>query len=590
MLMYYLGTLLLLTSWALNVTSSGINTSLELTRDNKIWSICDTNGTCVCGNDISQSVHCKDQEKSIEIGLCYCMYYDEDNNETILGNCIYTCFYRHITYSIQRYSVENASLFNNDVCSKYHEVKHTNREGRFCGRCKEGYGLAAYSYRYTTCIPCTDYGYKNWIKYFTVALLPLTLFYILMVTLGINVTSSRLNGIVFIVQCSMSSMQLKIFHGWMEARQNTQDGTSYMNLVSSIFGVVNLDFFRDVYPDFCLHPQMNFLHVVSLDYIVALYPFLLIFITYVLITMYDDNYRLLVWAWKPFKYLLKSYQNHFSTKTSLVETFATFILLSNVKILGVCCDILFSTRAYGVTRKPIVQRYLFFDANIEYFSREHLPFAILALSIGFVFVILPFLLLVLYPCRCFQRCLNHFGWRCQVLHVFMDAFQGSYKTEPYDLRYFSAFYLFMRFVIIIFTEITQSQMYILAIVFAMMIGTPVFSIFQPYKISSHNTLDIVSMFLLTMFYVMYTAAVFVTYIDFYWEFMIKLLFVGSIALMLTYSIGVILWMAFGNNITKLVSRIFRHNKHGYLDMDNPALLGEANESRGKLGELIDNYC
>ncbi len=54
--------------------------------------------------------------------------------------------------------------------------------------------------------------------------------------------------------------------------------------------------------------------------------------------------------------------------------------------------------------------------------------------------------------------------------------------------------------------------------------------------------------------------------------------------MLTYSIGVILWMAFGNNI---VAQIFRHNKRGYLDMDNPALLEEAYESRGKLGELID---
>ncbi len=298
---------------------------------------------------------------------------------------------------------------------------------------------------------------------------------------------------------------------------------------------MNLDFFRDVYPDFCLHPRMNVLHVVSLDYIVALYPFLLIFITYVLITTYDDNYRLLVWAWKPFKCLLKRYQNYFSTKTSLVETFATFILLSSVKILGVCCELLTSTRAYGVTRKQTVQRYLFYDANIEYFSREHLPFAILALSIGFVFVFLPFLLLVLYPCRCFQRCLKHFGWRCQVLHVFMDAFQGSYKTEPYDLRYFSAFYLFMRFVVIIFTEITQSLMFILVITFILLIGTLIFAIFQPYKISSHNTLDIVSLLLLTIFYVTYTADSFVTYIDSYWEFMTTPLFVGSIVLMVTYT-------------------------------------------------------
>ncbi len=39
---------------------------------------------CVCGKDIPQGVQCKDQEIFIEIGLCYCMYYDEGENETIL--------------------------------------------------------------------------------------------------------------------------------------------------------------------------------------------------------------------------------------------------------------------------------------------------------------------------------------------------------------------------------------------------------------------------------------------------------------------------------------------------------------------------
>ncbi len=79
---------------------------------------------------------------------------------------------------------------------------------------------------------------------------------------------------------------------------------------------------------------------------------------------------------------------------------------------------------------------------------------------------------------------------------------------------------------------------------------------------------------------MYTAVVLSNDIDFYWVFMIKLLFMGCIILMLTYTIGVILWMAFGNNVTKLAHRIFRRTKYqGYLDMDNPALMEEAGEHR-----------
>ncbi len=111
-------------------------------------------------------------------------------------------------YLSRRYSVSDV---NSSTCSdnSTHDID-TNHEGHFCGRCKEGYGLAAciYSYHYTTCIPCRDYGYKNWIKYFVIALLPLTLFYFLVVILRINVTSSHFNGIVFSLQCLMSPPQL----------------------------------------------------------------------------------------------------------------------------------------------------------------------------------------------------------------------------------------------------------------------------------------------------------------------------------------------------------------------------------------------
>ena len=79
-----------------------------------------------------------------------------------------------------------------------------------------------------------------------------------------------------------------------------------------------------IYPPFCLHPKANILHVLSLDYIVALYPFMLILMTYVLVTMYDKHYRILVWMWKPFKRCMLAI---------LSKIFATF-----VKIFVVCLD------------------------------------------------------------------------------------------------------------------------------------------------------------------------------------------------------------------------------------------------------------
>ncbi len=146
---------------------------------------------------------------------------------------------------------------------------YLHREGRFCGRCQVDYGLAVYSYQYTNCIPFTDYGLKNWLKYFAVSLLPLTLFYILVVTLRLSVTSSRLNGVLFILQCLMSPLQLRIYNGMLYAKRpiNKHDFSPALVVATSIFGIVNLDFFRDAYPPICLHPRFNILHVLSLDYL-----------------------------------------------------------------------------------------------------------------------------------------------------------------------------------------------------------------------------------------------------------------------------------------------------------------------------------
>ncbi len=125
-----------------------------------------------------------------------------------------------------------------------------------------------------------------------------------------------------------------------------------------------------------------------------------------LVNLHGRRYRLVVWAWKPFKWCVVRCQSIFqlNTNTSLIETFATFILLSCVKLLGVCFDLLGFSRSHDETGRT-VKWYLFYDANIRYFSVQHLPYVLLSLVITSIFVILPFLLLVLYPCW-FQRCLN----------------------------------------------------------------------------------------------------------------------------------------------------------------------------------------
>ena len=559
---------LLIALWVAGIYFSEVNSSVS---DRKIWSVCDNNSSCSCPSPSHDWVVCS--EDTLKFQPCYCMYQDPaTDNMSIAGHCMLTCYNLHrglgtdLYLSIDRLPVGNATQFNEAMCDKLVSGVASHREGRFCGQCAKGYGLAVYSYQYTRCIPCTSSGYKNWIKYFAIALLPLTFFYFLVLLLQINFTSSRLNGTVFAIQCTLSPLQLRIIDGWITALNgggtNVHESLKHVRNFVSLLGVFNLDFFRGMYSPFCLHSSFRIIHVASLDFIVALYPFVLIFLTYLLVRMYDGRYRLAVLAWKPFKWFVSCYQRQFNVKVSLVHTFATFILLSNVKILGVCFDLLIPTRAYTASGGKLSKYFLYYDATIEYFSPEHLPFAVLALCVSFVFVFLPFLLLVAYPCGCFQRCLDRLGLDSPALHIFMDAFQGSYRTHPRDLRYFSAYYLFARYLLLQLTSIIQSLFFAPVVLFIMVSSILLFAAFQPYKKSSHNKLDIIAIVMMTLVYTAFVSNIISSFLDVTWLHVSQLLGGFLLVLVGLFVTGSVFWTLGQKIFTKVLKYIAKKKKEG----------------------------
>ena len=53
-----------------------------------VWSVCDNNGLCSRGLNVSHAVICRDGDNTIEIQNCCCMFYDEDTNTSLLS-CSY---------------------------------------------------------------------------------------------------------------------------------------------------------------------------------------------------------------------------------------------------------------------------------------------------------------------------------------------------------------------------------------------------------------------------------------------------------------------------------------------------------------------
>ena len=185
-----------------------------------------------------------------------------------------------------------------------------------------------------------------------------------------------------------------------------------------------------------------------LEYISAFYPLCLVLITYILIQLHDYRWKLLVWMWKPFHMCLSHFKTAWDIKASIIHTFATVLLLSYTKIVYISFQLLHGTYLYNSKGEVVGPTVFYFEPTIIFFSKEHLPFAITAILVILVFVILPPLLLILYPTRAFQKCFGVCGLRrWHALRVFVETFQWCYKDGiegTRDFRSLSGLYFALR--------------------------------------------------------------------------------------------------------------------------------------------------
>ena len=149
--------------------------------------------------------------------------------------------------------------------------------------------------------------------------------------------------------------------------------------------------------------------------------------------------------------------------------------------------------------------YLFYDGTIKYLSKEHLPYAVVALAVVFIFILAPLLLLILYPMSCFQRCLGRFRVRWHALHIFADYFQGCYKdgtNGTRDCRYFAALYLLVRIIMQIVGELLSSTNVIFWEGIIVFVFSILIAVAQPYKpkYSIYNTINTVLTLLLSVLF------------------------------------------------------------------------------------------
>ena len=437
-----------------------------------------TTKSCHCGSDINGIVLCDTDTKELLVFQTSCLTIEHNSKGQhfpVVGSCVFS--YGNFTNlkSYRSAPTDCASL---------------NRQGTLCGQCLDGYTVPAYSYD-LKCIRC-DSQLENWGLYIVFAFLPLTVFIVITLVFRINVLSPELNMFVLTAQYISAPAFVKFIVQYLSQKTQLLLVRIPTIVILTIYGFWNLDFFRVIIlPDVCVNEIP--LHILMLDYLVAIYPMLLIATAYIIVQLHDSGFTPLLYMWKPFHRFFARFRRQWGIQNTLMDAFVTFFFLSTTKLFSVS----FSLLNFALLYKSDGKQYslnLYYDPNIKYFSTEHLPYALLAVGILIVFIVFPTSLLLCYQCKVYQKCLTKCHIRGPTLDEFVDTFQKYYKdgsNGTWDCRWFAGFFILLKGFLFLIYVPSQSCDFFLFLLILALIGAAVVVIVEPYK-KEYSVFNIIS--------------------------------------------------------------------------------------------------
>ena len=447
---------------------------------------------CVCDGNYEEKVKCDEASFTAELQRGNWMGVDssDPSGQLLVGISPYTASAMDTQY-VQL--TNRSSQLNQLLCEPI------GREGILCGRCLDGYGLAVNT-KQVQCVPCThQQAYYMWVFYILCQLVPITIMFLIFLLLNVSTTTGPANAFILFAQLLTTTFNIE-----GDETVHVKSITSHYDILQEIYTVPydiwNLNFF--FFTPSCLSPYLSTQTFLALDYLIAIYPLILIIIFYTTVSLYDRGTQPVYCLCRPLHNLFARFQHQWNLQHSTIDTFATFLVLSYNKFTV--------TSVYLLTTNPLldssgttVANVLYLDGNVHFLSVEHLPFFILALFVLLIVVALPPFLLLVYPLRllnkitstlcCKSNCFKvSTGGRIQ---IFLETFQGCFKDGTdgtKDYRFFAGVYFILRilyFTVYAYTASWMQQYFLQQLLCTVIIL--LFAIVRPYKKEFYNNLDAV---------------------------------------------------------------------------------------------------
>ena len=453
-----------------------------------------TTNLCECTTTSGLNDVIKCTEHGIELRVGHCMTYNESEERFDIAHCNY--FDGNFSTRLSdngRYvelSVNNVSELNNVMCDPM------NRTGRLCSECIEGYGPSIISLG-LVCIKCTNvtmwYGVP---LYLFLEFVPITVFYVIILLLRVNITSAPMVAFVFYSQLIVSTF---LNHG-PDIKFANYTAFYFVHVYVMFYGFWNLDFFHYILPPFCVSSKLKNIHIIFIGYVSAFYPLCLICITWMIVKLHYYNFKPVVWLWSKirkcsFVHIIQDH--HLNRSNSLIDAFTTFFLLSFSKLVYTSAKILTPLKAVVYMNNTTSHNHrLAEDPRIDYFrSNEHLIYALISIFIVLLMILPPVVLLSLYPIKAFRLLLFKCRFSTRTLaslNIFVEKYYSCYRDGTdggKDMRSLASMYFILRVInILLFQMISLSSSLISAVVLYTSYGITI-ALVRPYKKTYMNVID-----------------------------------------------------------------------------------------------------
>ena len=371
---------------------------------------------CPCGYCVLQ---CKSGKTEIRNG--FCVTFDEPTNHYYAGHCPFS-YKENNTNRLFSVIPTDPERLNDSLCGPY------NRKGLLCEECIDGYGPPVYSFS-TKCANCSSMAMVSAIfLYLLLQFTPITLLFIFVIVFRLNITSGPLLGYVIFCQFYVSKTKLHFqVYDYMNSHMSTF--SSFMlHMQLMLCECWNLNLLQPIVPPFCISEKLTNIQVLMLPFIPATYPVFLVAIICVVMEVH---------TWKVFSPFSKIWRKLFKNKLylsteSVLQSFATLNFLSSTSNLYIGASLFKEVRVTYVhpsKNSSILQwKALFYDPTVAYYSREHLLYGVIALLLCAVLVVLPSLLLCLYPTRIYRYASQYISARKGLaITAFVEALHSCFK-------------------------------------------------------------------------------------------------------------------------------------------------------------------